>query len=74
MFDPPAPDLLPRRQAMAGLRNILIHGYQQIGNDSVRDVVKDHLPDILRFAPVLWSAGEPDFSFSSTDKQATKGA
>ncbi|MGB5466863.1 MAG: HepT-like ribonuclease domain-containing protein [Sedimenticolaceae bacterium] len=33
---------------MAGLRNILIHGYQQIGNDSVRDVVKDHLPDILR--------------------------
>ena len=42
-------DLLPQLQAMAGLRNILVHGYQQVDNAIVRDVVEHHLQDLVRF-------------------------
>jgi uncharacterized protein YutE (UPF0331/DUF86 family) len=36
-------------QAMAGLRNILVHGYQQVDNAIVRDVVENRLQDLLGF-------------------------
>ena len=42
-------DLLPRMQAMAGLRNILVHGYQQVDNAILRDVVEHHLGDVQLF-------------------------
>ncbi|MGB5453906.1 MAG: DUF86 domain-containing protein [Sedimenticolaceae bacterium] len=44
-----SPELLPTLQAMAGLRNILVHGYQQVDNAIVRDVVEHHLKDLLGF-------------------------
>jgi uncharacterized protein YutE (UPF0331/DUF86 family) len=47
------PSLAPALQAMAGLRNILVHGYQQIDNDIVRDVVENHLQDLLQFVSAL---------------------
>lgn len=43
------PDLLPALQAMAGLRNILVHGYQEVDNAIVFDVVSNHLGDLDRF-------------------------
>lgn len=42
-------DLLPVLQAMAGLRNILVHGYAQVDNGIVRDLVENRLQDLLRF-------------------------
>jgi uncharacterized protein YutE (UPF0331/DUF86 family) len=47
------PSLAPALQAMAGLRNILVHGYQQIDNEIVRDVVENHLQDLLQFVSAL---------------------
>jgi uncharacterized protein YutE (UPF0331/DUF86 family) len=46
-------DLPPSLQAMAGLRNILVHGYRQVDNNIVRDVVENHLNDLLRFVPEI---------------------
>lgn len=43
------PDLLPALQAMAGLRYILVHGYQEVDNAIVFDVVSNHLGDLERF-------------------------
>jgi uncharacterized protein YutE (UPF0331/DUF86 family) len=43
------PGLLPALQAMAGLRNILVHGYQEVDNGIVSDVVSNHLGDLQRF-------------------------
>ena len=48
-----SPSLSPALQAMAGLRNILVHGYQQVDNEIVRDVVENHLEDLLRFVSEL---------------------
>jgi uncharacterized protein YutE (UPF0331/DUF86 family) len=47
------PSLAPVLQAMACLRNILVHGYQQIDNEIVRDVVENHLQDLLQFVSAL---------------------
>ena len=47
------PSLAPALQAMAGLRNILVHGYQQVDNAIVRDVVENHLEDLLQFVSEL---------------------
>jgi uncharacterized protein YutE (UPF0331/DUF86 family) len=43
------PDLLPALHAMAGLRNILVYGYQEVDNGIVPDVVSNHLGDLDRF-------------------------
>lgn len=43
------PELLPALHAMAGLRNILVHGYQEVDNGIVSDVVSNHLGDLDRF-------------------------
>ena len=48
-----AASLAPALQAMAGLRNILVHGYQQVDNEIVRDVVENHLGDLLEFVADL---------------------
>ena len=48
-----SPSLSPALQAMAGLRNILVHGYQQVDNAIVRDVVENHLEDLLQFVSEL---------------------
>lgn len=43
-------DLLPVLQSMAGLRNILVHGYRRIDNGVVQDVIQNRLPDLSRYA------------------------
>lgn len=37
-------------RAMAGFRNLLVHGYQTIDPHLVRDVVENRLDDLLAFA------------------------
>lgn len=39
--------------AMAGLRNILVHGYQTVNTDKLRDILDHHLGDFERFSAAL---------------------
>ncbi len=39
--------------AMAGLRNILVHGYQTVNTDRLRDILDHHLGDFERFSAAL---------------------
>ncbi len=34
---------------MAGFRNVVVHGYERVNLDIVRDVVRNHLDDLLAF-------------------------
>jgi uncharacterized protein YutE (UPF0331/DUF86 family) len=43
------PGLLASLRAMAGFRNVLVHGYTDVDRAIVRDVVENHLDDLLRF-------------------------
>lgn len=38
---------------MAGFRNVLVHGYADVNLDIVRDVVTNHLDDLLNFASTV---------------------
>ncbi len=38
---------------MAGFRNILVHGYQEVDPRIVRDILHNHLDDLLRFAEAM---------------------
>ncbi len=38
---------------MAGFRNILVHGYQDVDPAAVRDVVEHHLDDLVDFAAAV---------------------
>jgi uncharacterized protein YutE (UPF0331/DUF86 family) len=44
---------------MAGFRNVLVHGYDAVDLDVVRDVLEHHLDDLLRFAAAIRSAIRP---------------
>jgi uncharacterized protein YutE (UPF0331/DUF86 family) len=46
-------DLTERLQQMAGFRNILVHGYQIVDIDIVRDVVMRRLEDLVAFADAI---------------------
>jgi len=39
--------------AMAGFRNILVHGYQEVDIDIVRDILRHHLNDLLDFVRAI---------------------
>lgn len=39
--------------AMAGLRNVLVHGCDDLNLDIVEDVVKNHLSDLLAFVAAV---------------------
>lgn len=39
--------------AMAGFRNILVHGYQEIDVSIVEDIVRNHLDDLLAFVAAI---------------------
>ena len=46
---------------MVGFRNILVHGYGDIDLSVVRDVVENHLDDLLHFAAIVRARlPEPD--------------
>ena len=40
-------------QAMAGFRNVLVHGYDEVDLEIVRDVLERHLVDLDRFVEVV---------------------
>lgn len=42
-------ELRARLADMAGFRNVLVHGYDDVNLDVVRDVLKNHLVDLERF-------------------------
>ena len=48
-------ELTERLYAMAGLRNILVHGYQVVDNEIIRDVVEHHLSDLDAFVAQIRS-------------------
>jgi uncharacterized protein YutE (UPF0331/DUF86 family) len=42
-------ELAPTLKAMAGFRNVLVHGYQDVDLGVVEDVVRNRLDDLLTF-------------------------
>lgn len=43
----------PALRAMAGFRNVLVHGYVDVDRAVVRDVVVNHLDDLLTFVAAI---------------------
>jgi len=48
-----APELRERLADMAGFRNVLVHGYDDVDLIIVRDVLTNHLGDLVRFAACI---------------------
>ena len=46
-------DLGERLEQMAGFRNVVVHLYQEVDLGIVRDVVENHLDDLLQFATAI---------------------
>jgi uncharacterized protein YutE (UPF0331/DUF86 family) len=46
-------ELAQRLSAAAGFRNVLVHGYAEVDNRVTRDVLENHLDDLLAFAAAL---------------------
>ena len=44
-----APQLITPLRDMAGFRNVVVHGYQRVNPAAVREVVENHLDDLLNF-------------------------
>ncbi len=44
-----APHLIEPLRDMAGFRNVVVHGYQRVNPAVVREVVQNHLDDLLSF-------------------------
>lgn len=44
-----AADLVPTLERMAGFRNVLVHGYDEVDVRVVRRTMEDHLVDLERF-------------------------
>ncbi len=47
------PDLAQQLRRMAGFRNILVHGYQEVDLGIVRDVLENRLPDLLAYVQTI---------------------
>jgi len=39
--------------AMAGFRNVVVHGYQDVDKTIVADIVRNHLQDFLEFVAAV---------------------
>lgn len=48
-----APPLSARMQAMAGFRNLVVHGYAKVDPDVLRDIVVHRLDDLLEFTAAI---------------------
>lgn len=48
-----APELAGDLRRMAGFRNVLVHGYDDVDLRVVQDVVANHLDDLLTFADAV---------------------
>ena len=51
------PDLAESLYAVAGFRNVLVHGYQEVDHAIVRDIVEHHLDDLLAFTSTIRGIG-----------------
>lgn len=40
-------------QGIVGFRNIAVHDYKEIDKDILKDVIENHLTDLLDFARVI---------------------
>ncbi len=47
------PTLAGQLELMAGFRNVLVHGYTEVDLDIVRDILSNHLDDLLAFSAVV---------------------
>jgi uncharacterized protein YutE (UPF0331/DUF86 family) len=47
------PELVGRLERMAGFRNVVVHLYQEVDLGLVRDVVENHLGDLLEFVEAI---------------------
>lgn len=47
------PAQVPSLQAMAGLRNVLVHGYQALDESILEDVVTNRLDDMVAFVDAI---------------------
>jgi uncharacterized protein YutE (UPF0331/DUF86 family) len=47
------PELGPRLEQMAGFRNVVVHLYQDVDLEIVRDVLENHLDDLLGFVAAI---------------------
>jgi uncharacterized protein YutE (UPF0331/DUF86 family) len=43
------PAQVPALRDMAGFRNVLVHGYSDVDREVVKDVLRNHLDDVLGF-------------------------
>ena len=46
-------DLASRLRNMAGFRNVIVHGYQDVDLGVVEDVLRHHLDDLLEFVAAI---------------------
>jgi uncharacterized protein YutE (UPF0331/DUF86 family) len=46
-------DLSRQLELMAGFRNVLVHGYTEVDLGIVRDILDNHLQDLLDFVSVI---------------------
>lgn len=42
-----------KMQGMVGFRNIAVHDYKEIDEDILKDVIENHLTDLLDFARII---------------------
>lgn len=49
-------ELAATMQAMAGFRNVVVHGYQAVNLDVLEDVVRNRLDDLLSFVAAMRAA------------------
>ena len=48
-----SPELAATLRDMAGFRNVIVHGYQDVDLGVVEDVLRNHLDDLLGFVAAL---------------------
>ena len=48
-----APQLITPLRDMAGFRNVVVHGYLRVNPAAVREVVENHLDDLLNFGAAI---------------------
>ena len=46
-------DVYKKMKGMIGFRNIAVHGYQEIDEEILQDVIENHLNDLLDFARAM---------------------
>ena len=46
-------EMSKKMQGMVGFRNIAVHDYKEIDEDILKDVIENHLTDLLDFAKII---------------------